>query len=68
MDVRTLVTPPESSVVENLDSDHRRFSYFTEYDEDIMIKLKEIRHKVSEILTHQIFRSMLGSASSLQSQ
>ena len=67
MEVRTLVTSPESSVVENLDSDHRRFSYFAEH-EDMKIKLKKIGHKASEILTHQIFRSMLGSVSSLQSQ
>ena len=43
MEVRTLVTSPESSVVENLDSDHRRFSYFTEY-KDMKIKLKEVGH------------------------
>ena len=67
MEVRTLVTSPKSPVVENLDGNHRRFSYFTEY-EDMKIKLKEIGHKVSEKLTHQIFRSMLGSESSLQSQ
>jgi hypothetical protein len=33
MEVRTLVTSPEFSVVENLDGDHRRFSYFTEYED-----------------------------------
>jgi len=31
------VTSPEYSVVENLDSDHRRISYFTVYDEDMNI-------------------------------
>lgn len=67
MEARTLVTSPESSVVENLDGDHRRFSYFTE-NENMNIKLKKIGHRISEILTHQIFRSMLGSESSLQSQ
>ena len=66
MEVRTLITSPESSVVENLDSDHRRFSYFTEYV-DMKMKLKKFE-KVSEVLTHQIFHSMLGSVSSLQSQ
>jgi hypothetical protein len=44
MEVRTLVTSPEPSVVENLDGDHRRISYFTEYEE-MKNKLKEIGRK-----------------------
>ena len=66
MEAHTLVSSPESPVVENLDSDHRRFSYFTEH-KDMKIKLIEIG-KVSEVLTHRIFRSMLGSTSFSQSQ
>lgn len=37
-------------MVENLDGDHRRISYFTEY-EDMKSKLKEIRHKVFDTHT-----------------
>ena len=41
MGVFILVRSLESSVVENFNSDHRRSSYFTEY-EDMEIKPKEI--------------------------
>ena len=64
MGVRTLITSPKSSVVEDLNSDHRRLSHFT----DMKVKVNETGNRVSRTLTHQIFHSMLGPMSASRSQ